>query len=101
MLQQAARQRTDSHNLHRIKYLRAIPILQDVAVNSSNVEGEHALESRRPDEFEPVESGVKGRSLRGPAPWRALMSSQQSIAVYRHSVSSGGLISNFQIGNWG
>jgi hypothetical protein len=44
MLQQAARKRTDSHNPHIIKYLRAIPILQDVAVNGSNVEGEHAPE---------------------------------------------------------
>jgi hypothetical protein len=43
-LQQAASQRTDSHNLHRIRDLRAIPILQDVAVNGSNVGGEHAPE---------------------------------------------------------
>ena len=43
-LQQAARQRTDSHNVHRIKDLRAISILQDVAVNGSNVGGEHAPE---------------------------------------------------------
>ena len=53
MLQQAARQRTDSHKLHIIKYLHAIPILQDVAVNGINVEGEHApehaLEPRRLD----------------------------------------------------
>jgi hypothetical protein len=43
-LQQAARQRTDSHNLPIIKDLRAISILQDVAVNGSNVGGEHAPE---------------------------------------------------------
>jgi len=67
MLQQAARQRTASHNLHRIKDLRAISILQDVAVNGSNVGGEHAPEHALnlglPMRFEPVESGVKGRSL--------------------------------------
>ena len=43
-LQQAARERTDSHNLHRIKDLRAISILQDVAVNGTNVGCEHAPE---------------------------------------------------------
>ena len=42
--QKAARQRTDSHNAHRIEDLRAISILQDVAVNGSNVGGEHAPE---------------------------------------------------------
>jgi hypothetical protein len=44
MLQHAARQRADSHNLHRIKDLRAVSILQDVAVNGSNVGREHAPE---------------------------------------------------------
>src|SRR5260370_4354870 len=43
-LQQAARQRQDSQNVHRIKDLRAISILQDVAVYGSNVAGEHAPE---------------------------------------------------------
>ena len=43
-LQHAARQRTKSHNLHRIKDLRAISILQDVAVNGSNVGRERAPE---------------------------------------------------------
>jgi hypothetical protein len=44
MLQQAARQRTDSHKGHRMNVLRASSILQDVAVNGSNVSGEHAPE---------------------------------------------------------
>jgi hypothetical protein len=44
MLQQAARQRTDSHNVQRMKNLPASTILQDVAVNGSNVAGEHAPE---------------------------------------------------------
>jgi hypothetical protein len=43
-LQQAAGPRTELHNLHRIKDLRAISILQDVAVNGSTVGGEHAPE---------------------------------------------------------
>jgi hypothetical protein len=43
-LQHAARQRTKSHNLHRIKDLRAISILQDVAVNGRNVGRERAPE---------------------------------------------------------
>jgi hypothetical protein len=43
-LQQAARRRMYSHNVHRIKDLRAISILQDVAVKGSNVAGEHAPE---------------------------------------------------------
>jgi len=42
LLQKAARQRTDSHNPHRLKGLRANSILQDVAVNGSNVGREHA-----------------------------------------------------------
>jgi hypothetical protein len=60
MLQQAARQRTDSHNVHRMKDLPASTILQDVAVKSSNVAGEHApehaLNPGLPMRFEPVES---------------------------------------------
>src|SRR5438105_12610047 len=44
MLQQAARQRTDSHNIHRMKDLPVSTILQDVAVKGSNVAGEHAPE---------------------------------------------------------
>jgi hypothetical protein len=36
-LQHAARQRTDSHRTYVIKDMRAIQILQDVAVNGSNV----------------------------------------------------------------
>jgi len=67
MLQQAARQRTDSHNLHIIKHLRTVSILQDVALTGINVAGEHAPEHALnlgvPMLFEPVESGVKGRSL--------------------------------------
>jgi hypothetical protein len=42
LLQHAARQRTDSHNLHRLKDLRANSILQDLAVNGSNFGREHA-----------------------------------------------------------
>jgi len=42
LLQQAARQRRNPHNLHRTKDLRAIYILQDVAVNGSNVRSVHA-----------------------------------------------------------
>lgn len=60
MLQQAARQRTDSHKLDRIKDLRAISILQDLAVNGSSVAAEHAPEHALnldvPMRFEPVES---------------------------------------------
>ena len=41
-LQRSARQRTDSHKLDRLKDLRANLILQDVAVNGSNVGREHA-----------------------------------------------------------
>jgi hypothetical protein len=67
MLQQAARQRTDSHNVHRMKDLSTSTILQDVAAKGSNVAGEHAPEHALnlgvPMRFEPVESGVKGRSL--------------------------------------
>ena len=44
MLQQAARQRTDSHNVHRMKDLSTTTILQDVAVKGSNVADEHAPE---------------------------------------------------------
>jgi hypothetical protein len=44
MLQQAARQRTDSHNVHRMKDLQVSTILQDVAVKGSNFAGEHAPE---------------------------------------------------------
>jgi hypothetical protein len=44
MLQQAARQRTDSHNVHRMKDLQVSTMLQDVAVKGSNVAGEHAPE---------------------------------------------------------
>jgi hypothetical protein len=42
MLQQAARQRTDSHNPHMAKDLCATSTLQDVAETGSNVEREHA-----------------------------------------------------------
>jgi hypothetical protein len=44
MSQQAARQRTDSHNAHRMKELPARTILQDVAVKGSNVACEHSPE---------------------------------------------------------
>ena len=44
MLQQAARQRTDSHYVHRMKDLSTSTILQDVAAKGSNVAGEHAPE---------------------------------------------------------
>jgi hypothetical protein len=44
LLQQAADWRTDSHKLHRMKGLPASRILQDVAVNGSNVGDEHAPE---------------------------------------------------------
>jgi hypothetical protein len=44
MLQQAAHQRMDSHNLHGTKAVRVISILQDIAVNGSIVGGEHAPE---------------------------------------------------------
>lgn len=44
MLQQAARQRTDLHNIHRMKDLSASTTLQDVAVKGSNVAGAHAPE---------------------------------------------------------
>jgi hypothetical protein len=67
MLQQAARQRMYSHNVHRMKDLSATTVLQDVAVKGSNIAGEHAPEHALnlgvPMRFEPVEPGVKGRSL--------------------------------------
>jgi len=44
MLQQAARQRTDLHNLHRIGDVSASQNLQDVAVIGINVGNEHAPE---------------------------------------------------------
>jgi hypothetical protein len=44
MLQQAAGQRTDSHNVLRMKDLPASTILQDVAVKGSNAAGQHAPE---------------------------------------------------------
>jgi hypothetical protein len=43
-LQHAARERTDKHKLHILKDLRAISILQDVAVTGNSVGGEHAPE---------------------------------------------------------
>jgi hypothetical protein len=56
MLQHAARQRTDAHNIQRMKDLPASTILQDVAVKGSNVAGEHvpehALNLRAPIGFE-------------------------------------------------
>jgi hypothetical protein len=54
MLQQAARQRTDSHNVHRMKGLSASTSSQDVAVKGSNVAGEHALNLGVPMRFESV-----------------------------------------------
>jgi hypothetical protein len=42
MLQQAARQRTDSHNVHRMRNLSSSANLQEVAVTGSNVEPKHA-----------------------------------------------------------
>jgi hypothetical protein len=42
MLQQAARQRTGSHNVHRMRDVAASANLQEVAVKGSNVEREHA-----------------------------------------------------------
>jgi C4-dicarboxylate-specific signal transduction histidine kinase len=62
MLQQVAHQRTDSHNVHRMKDLSTRTILQDVAAKGS-VAGEHALNFGVPMRFEPMESGMKGRSL--------------------------------------
>jgi len=44
MLQQAARQRTDLHNLYRIRDVSASQNLQDVAVIGINVGNEHAPE---------------------------------------------------------
>src|SRR5437868_3483854 len=44
LLQQAAGYSTDSHNTHRMKGLHASSILQDVAVDGSNVGDEHAPE---------------------------------------------------------
>ena len=44
VLQQAARQRTDSHNIHIIKDMLATAILQDVAGNGSSVGCKHAPE---------------------------------------------------------
>jgi hypothetical protein len=44
LLQQAAGYRTNSHNIHRMKGLHANSILQDVAVDRSNVGDEHAPE---------------------------------------------------------
>jgi hypothetical protein len=44
LLQQAAGYSTDSHNAHILKGLRASSTLQDVAVDGSNVEDEHAPE---------------------------------------------------------
>jgi hypothetical protein len=43
-LQQAAGQRTDSHNIHRMNELRVSSVLQHVAANGSNVAGTHAPE---------------------------------------------------------
>jgi hypothetical protein len=44
MLQQAASQRTDSHNVHRMKDQPISSILQDVALRGSNFAAEHAPE---------------------------------------------------------